>query len=79
MGWGDFSGIVTALLLLLFIGLVAWAWSSKRKADFDAAARLPLEGDDDAPPRDSGGGDAGSNGSGGDSGTAAQNGSGKGS
>jgi cytochrome c oxidase cbb3-type subunit 4 len=47
---GTFRGIVTALLMVLFIGLVIWAYSRKRKADFAAAAALPLE-DDDAPPR----------------------------
>ena len=31
--------------MAVFIGIVAWAWSRKRKADFDAAARLPLEED----------------------------------
>jgi len=36
------SGIVTSLLLLLFIGGWVWAWSPKRKAEFDAAAHLPL-------------------------------------
>ena len=37
------SGIVTAVLLVLFIGGWIWAWRPARKADFDAAARLPLE------------------------------------
>ena len=37
------AGIVTLLLLLAFLGGVAWAWSAKRKPEFDAAARLPLE------------------------------------
>ena len=37
------AGIVTLLLLLAFLGGVAWAWSAKRKPQFDAAARLPLE------------------------------------
>lgn len=41
------SGIVTAVLLVLFIASTAWAFSPKRKRDFDAAAQLPL--DDDAP------------------------------
>jgi cytochrome c oxidase cbb3-type subunit 4 len=36
------SGVITAVLLLLFIGGWIWAWSPRRKADFDAAARLPL-------------------------------------
>ena len=41
------SGIVTAVLLVLFVGGTVWAFSPKRKGDFDAAAQLPL--DDDAP------------------------------
>lgn len=40
------SGIITAFLLLLFIGGWIWAWNPRRKADFDAAAALPLEEDD---------------------------------
>lgn len=42
------SGIVTAILLLLFVGGSLWAYSPRRKPDFDAAARLPLD-DDHAP------------------------------
>jgi cytochrome c oxidase cbb3-type subunit IV len=38
-----FRGIVTAVLLGLFVWLVFWAWSRSRKDAFDAAARLPLE------------------------------------
>ena len=45
MDIGTFRGVVTAVLMLLFIGLVVWAFSRHRKADFDAAARLPLEND----------------------------------
>ena len=44
-----FRGIVTALLMLLFIALVIWAYSRRRHDEFNAAAQLPLE-DDDAPP-----------------------------
>ena len=33
----------TAVLLVVFVGIVVWAWSAKRKPDFDAAARIPLE------------------------------------
>lgn len=41
-----FHSIWTVAMLVLFIGIVAWAWSGKRKARFDAAARLPLEEND---------------------------------
>jgi len=44
------SGIVTAILLLCFIGGWIWAWSPKRKREFEDAARLPLS-DDEEPSR----------------------------
>ena len=40
------SGIITSILLVLFVGGWIWAWSPRRKADFDAAARLPLDDSD---------------------------------
>jgi len=46
MDTGILSGIVTAVLLIVFLGIVAWAWSRRRKPDFDAAARLPLQDND---------------------------------
>ena len=39
------SGIITAILLVLFIVGWMWAWSPRRTRDFDEAARLPLEAD----------------------------------
>ncbi len=42
---GTLSGIVTAILIVLFVGVWVWAYSSRRRAQFDAAARLPLEED----------------------------------
>ena len=44
-----FRGIVTGVLLVLFISLVVWAWSKSRRPDFDAAARLPLEDEEPTP------------------------------
>ena len=40
------SGIVTSILLVLFVAGWVWAWSPRRKRDFDAAARLPLDDTD---------------------------------
>ena len=37
--------VITAVLFVLFIGIVWWAWSKGRRADFEAAARLPLDDD----------------------------------
>jgi len=36
----------TVAMLVLFIGIVVWAWSGKRRRAFEEAARLPLEDDD---------------------------------
>jgi cytochrome c oxidase cbb3-type subunit 4 len=38
-----FHAIWTGLLLAIFIGIVVWAYSGKRRARFDAAARAPLD------------------------------------
>jgi cytochrome c oxidase cbb3-type subunit IV len=45
MDIGVFRGIVTAILMGLFIALVLWAYSRRRSDEFDAAARMPLEDD----------------------------------
>ena len=36
------AGITTLILLAAFIAGAAWAYSAKRKPEFDAAARIPL-------------------------------------
>jgi cytochrome c oxidase cbb3-type subunit 4 len=40
---GLVRGMITLSLLLLFIGLFVWAWSSRRKDLFERMAQLPLE------------------------------------
>jgi cytochrome c oxidase cbb3-type subunit IV len=42
------SGIVTAILLVVFVAGWAWAWSPRRRKAFDEAARLPLDDGEDA-------------------------------
>ena len=37
------AGIITAILLVSFLAGSAWVYSSRRNAEFEAAARLPLE------------------------------------
>ena len=39
------SGIVTVVLLVLFVAGWIWAWSPRRRKSFDEAAQLPLEDD----------------------------------
>ena len=40
---GLINGILTALLIVIFVGIWIWAWSSKNKETFDSMAQLPLE------------------------------------
>ena len=42
MEYASFEILRTLVLLVAFIAIVFWAWSSKRKKAFDEAARLPL-------------------------------------
>lgn len=37
------AGIVTAMLIVIFVSGTAWAYSARRKPEFEAAARMPLE------------------------------------
>ncbi len=50
MDIGTFNGIVTGVLIALFIAGSAWVYSRKRQPEFDAAARLPLDDEDQAAP-----------------------------
>ena len=43
------QSIWTVVVLVLFIGIVIWAWSGKRKQAFDEAARLPFDEEDSVP------------------------------
>lgn len=47
MNWGTAMGVITAVLLAAYLGIVVWAWRKERKEAFDEAARYPLfeEGD----------------------------------
>ena len=48
MSEGLLHGVWTAILLAVFLAIVVWAWSGRRRRDFEEASRLPLE--DDTPP-----------------------------
>jgi cytochrome c oxidase cbb3-type subunit 4 len=40
------QSVWTLVVLVLFVGIVIWAWSGKRKQDFDEAANIPFNEDD---------------------------------
>jgi len=46
MDFGFIHTVWTILLMGIFVGIVAWAWSSKRKDRFEKAARAPLDDND---------------------------------
>ncbi|MGE3774156.1 MAG: cbb3-type cytochrome oxidase subunit 3 [Gammaproteobacteria bacterium] len=37
----------TVVVCVLMAGIGLWAWSGAKKADFETAARIPLEADDE--------------------------------
>ena len=43
IGW--IAAVSTIVSMLAVVGVVAWTMSGRRRADFEAAARLPLEED----------------------------------
>ncbi len=45
MDSGTLSGIITALFIPVFIGIVWWAYSKRNRQDFEDASRLPFEED----------------------------------
>jgi cytochrome c oxidase cbb3-type subunit 4 len=42
MDINDIRGWHTVVLLISFVGIVIWAYSKRRKSDFDEAANLPF-------------------------------------
>jgi cytochrome c oxidase cbb3-type subunit 4 len=43
----DARSIITVISMLTFIGIILWAYSARRKNDFDEAAMLPFNEEDD--------------------------------
>jgi len=42
MDMNDFRAWFTLVMIIMFVLIVAWAWSRKREKDFTEAANLPL-------------------------------------
>lgn len=43
MTWATISGVLTGILLTLFIGIIIWAWHPRRRKTFNYLANIPLE------------------------------------
>jgi cytochrome c oxidase cbb3-type subunit 4 len=50
MDLGMILSLWTVLVMVIFVFIVIWAWSSRRKKAFDEAARIPLEDDEVSSP-----------------------------
>ncbi|GIU25138.1 MULTISPECIES: cbb3-type cytochrome c oxidase subunit 3 [unclassified Shewanella] len=46
MDYGTLRGIITIVVMVTFIGIFAWAYSSRRKQQFDDAANLVFSDDE---------------------------------
>ena len=46
MDLNDIRAWHTAILMILFIGIIFWAYSKRRKSSFDEAANLPFADED---------------------------------
>lgn len=46
MSYGEGLGIVSVIMLVMFIGIYVWAFHPSQKNKFDEAARTPLEEDE---------------------------------
>ena len=54
MDLNDFRTILTVLTFTTFVAVVAWAYSGRRRKEYEAAARMALDDDRPAQPRRSG-------------------------
>lgn len=52
--YSTFGSLMTVVMLIVFLAIVAWAYSGRRRADFEEAARVPFEEDTFTAPHDSG-------------------------
>ncbi|SMB27610.1 Cbb3-type cytochrome oxidase, subunit 3 (fragment) [Sterolibacterium denitrificans] len=50
MDTNDLRAALTVLMLLIFVGIVWWSYSGKRRQAFDEAAQLPFTEEDDSGP-----------------------------
>jgi len=43
MSQGTYAGLVTLVLFVCFVGGLIWLFGKRRRADFEDAARMPLD------------------------------------
>ncbi|RLV58182.1 cbb3-type cytochrome c oxidase subunit 3 [Parashewanella curva] len=53
MDYGTLQGILTIIVMIVFIGIFAWAYSSRQKKKFDEAANLVFSDEENSNEKDS--------------------------
>lgn len=46
MDYGTLQGIWTIIVMIVFLAIVIWAWSGKRKQEFKDASNIPFNEED---------------------------------
>ncbi len=46
MDINDIRSVLTVIMFVTFLGIVFWAYSGRRKREFDEAAQLPFDEDE---------------------------------
>jgi cytochrome c oxidase cbb3-type subunit 4 len=46
----DLHAVLTALFFLVFVGIVAWTYSTGQRKSMEEAARIPLQDDEPSDP-----------------------------
>ncbi|PWK85755.1 cbb3-type cytochrome oxidase subunit 3 [Fulvimonas soli] len=41
--WGHAAGVITTVLMLVFVGIWVWAWRPRHRRVFERLAQLPME------------------------------------
>lgn len=47
--WGHLTGVVTVVLMVVFIGIWTWAWRKRHRPTFKRMSELPMEDKPDGP------------------------------
>ena len=45
--WGMLAGVITSILMIVFIGIWVWAWLPQHRPSFDALAAIPMQDGDE--------------------------------
>ena len=41
--WGHVAGVITVIVMLIFVGIWIWAWRPRHARTFERLAQIPME------------------------------------